>query len=59
MRVILAGVEANAPSAASGLADLSCKLAWHDVSAEIEFIPPATGAAGELIPASAGALPAQ
>ena len=36
-----------------GLADLARQLAWHGISAEIEFLPSAAGAAGEMLIATA------
>jgi nucleotide-binding universal stress UspA family protein len=52
-RVILAGVEENDPFLADGLADLARQPAWHGISAEIEFMPSAAGAAGEMLMATA------
>lgn len=52
-RVILASVEEDDPSLADGLADLARHLAWHGISREIELIPAAAGAAGEMLMARA------
>ena len=52
-RVILASVEEDDPSLAHGLADLARHLAWHGISDEIELIPAAAGAAGEMLMARA------
>ena len=38
---------------ADGLVDLSHQLAWHGVSASVEFIPSAAGAAAETLKATA------
>src|SRR5690242_5106633 len=37
-RVVLAGVEEHDPSLADGLTDLSRQLAWHGITAEVEFM---------------------
>jgi hypothetical protein len=47
--VTLASVEEDNPSLTDGLADLACHLAWHGISSEIELIPAAAGAAGEML----------
>ena len=53
--VILASVQEDDPSLADGLADLARHLAWHGISAGIELIPAAAGAAGEMLMARARA----
>ena len=52
-RVIFASVEEDDPSLADGLADLARQLTRHGISAEIEFMSPAAGAAGEMLVATA------
>jgi nucleotide-binding universal stress UspA family protein len=47
--VILAAIEEQDLSLADGLADLARQLKWHGVNAEIEFMPPVAGAAGEML----------
>ena len=51
--VILAGVEERDPSLAAGLTDLSLPLAWHGVSAVIEFLSGNSGSAGDMLLATA------
>jgi nucleotide-binding universal stress UspA family protein len=48
-RVVLAGVEEHDRSLGNGLADLSRQLAWHGISATVEFISSAAGPARELL----------
>lgn len=52
-RVVLAGVEEHDPSLADGLTDLSRQLAWHGITAEVEFMSSAAGPAGEVLKATA------
>jgi nucleotide-binding universal stress UspA family protein len=54
-RVVLAGVEEEDASLADGLADLSRQLAWHGVSASVEFVPSGGGPSGEMLMATARA----
>jgi nucleotide-binding universal stress UspA family protein len=48
-RVILAGVEEGDPSLAGGLADLSHQLAWHGVSASVEFMSSVAGPTSKVL----------
>lgn len=45
----LAGIEEYNPPLADGLADPTRQLPWHGISAEIEFVSPAAGAANDIL----------
>jgi nucleotide-binding universal stress UspA family protein len=52
-RVILAGVEERDPSLHAGLTEVSLQLAWHGVSAVVEFKSSTAGSASEMLMATA------
>jgi nucleotide-binding universal stress UspA family protein len=52
-RVVLAGIEEDDPWLANALADLARQLAWHSISANVDFIPSSTGTVTETLMATA------